>query len=232
MAGSDIDSIYVHETGINGDRIYALYDFHSSRRSLPYLTIREYSEMLLLQPKFIDEESSDKPYNDGYKPQIEVNVEGKDISLTDPALITFLKSKLEAHNHHLIVDYRRSGIHDTKPISIISMSSVNQLATEMGKSSLDPLRFRGNFYVQWDNDEPFYEEKLVGKSLQLGDEVILHISRNNVRCTNINVDPQSAEKDKEVLKTVSQKHDTKFGVYGEVRTCGKVSIGDRIFILD
>ena len=232
MAGTDINSTYVHETGINGDRVYALYDYNSHRASLPYLTIRELTEMMLLQPKIVNESATDEPYTDGYKPEVEVRIGDKNISLHDPQLVTYLHEKLDKRNHKLTIDFRRSGIFDTKPISIISLSSVKQLAKEMDKPSLDPLRFRGNFYIQWDNDKPFYEEKLLGESLQIGNEVVLHIVKSNIRCTNINVDPKTAEKDSSVLKTVSQQHDTKFGIYGEVRTCGKVSVGDRISILD
>ena len=55
MSGERLPAIYVHETGLNGDRIFALYDSQSKRSGLPYLTARERSKLLLLSPKIIDE---------------------------------------------------------------------------------------------------------------------------------------------------------------------------------
>ncbi|OLS22055.1 MAG: hypothetical protein HeimC2_31090 [Candidatus Heimdallarchaeota archaeon LC_2] len=188
--------------------------------------------MLLFRARIVNEQDTDKSYSIDYKPQIEVRVDAEDIPLYDDHLLNHLEKKLDTKNHNLTINYRRSGIHDTKPISIVSMHSINKLAEEMGRSSLDPLRFRSNFYVQWNNNEAFYEDQLVGKSLQIGNEVVLHIVKSNVRCIIINVDPQSAERDSSIFKTVSQRHDAQFGIYGEIRTCGKVNVGDIIYALE
>ena len=86
--------------------------------------------------------------------------------------------------------------------------------------------------MEWYDNEPFYEEKLVGESIQIGNNVILHIAKSNIRCIIINIDPETAEKDPSVLKTVSKLHDVKFGIYGDVRSCGIVETGNTIFLIE
>ena len=231
MAGEDLNAVYVHETGINGDRIFAFYDPNSKRHSLPYVTIRENNRMLLMKAK-INEENPVIPYDSDYKPQVEIILENEKISIDDDRVIKHIAGRLEPTHQNLTLNYRKAGIHDTKPISLVSMQSIAKLAEERGLGSLDPLRFRSNFYIEWENKEAFYEEKLVGNSLQIGNEVVLHISKNNVRCTIINVDPQSAVKDRTVLKTVSGLHDAKFGIYAEVRSLGPVRVNDTIYLIE
>jgi len=231
MAGEDLNAVYVHETGIKGDRIFAFYDPNSKRHSLPYLTIRENNDMVLMKVK-IKEENPEIPYNSDDKPQVEVIFESEKLSIDDDRLLEHFMGRLGRGSQSLTLDYRRAGIHDTKPISLVSIRSIGKLAEERGLGSLDPLRFRSNFYVEWDDKEAFYEEQLVGKSLQIGKVVVLHISKSNVRCTIINVDPQSAEKDNSVLRTVSELHDVKFGIYGEVRSPGSVRVNDTIYLIE
>lgn len=232
MAGEDLDAVYVHETGLNGDRVYAFYDHRSHRTGLPYFTGREKRELLLFKPQIIDEPVYTQPYPDAYRPAVSVVLPEKKgtYGVSDPQVLNYIKEICSSREISITLDYRRSGIPDSKPVSIMGLRTVEQLAFELGLDSLDPRRFRENFYIDWNSDEPFFEDSLVGKSLQVGEELLLHVVKKNKRCAMICIDPDSADYDKRVLSTVARQHDVNAGVYAAVRRPGVVRVGDSIVV--
>lgn len=232
MAGEDLDAVYVHETGLNGDRVYAFFDHKSHRKSLPYFTGREKNELLLLKPHIVDEPDHKKPYPDEYRPKIAIALPdgNRSCDVSDPKLLDYIHELCEPRKLSIELDYRKAGIHDSKPVSIMGLRTVEQLAHESGADVLDPRQFRENFYIKWDIDEPFFEDGLVGKSLRIGDEVLLHVVKKNERCSMICLDPDTAQYDKRVLGTVAKQHETNAGVYAVVRQTGVVHRGDSIVV--
>ena len=97
--------------------------------------------------------------------------------------------------------------------------------------TLDYRRFRANFYVKWDNSEPFFEDTLVGKTLQLGEKLKIVISKKDPRCVIITYDPETAEKNSAILVHIATRHENCAGVYGVVLQEGIVRKSDKIFIL-
>jgi len=230
MAGEEVESIHVHETGLNGDRVFAFYDYYSRRESLPYFTGREKGEMLLLKPGIVDEPDNTQQYPEGYKPRVDVTLPDRNgtYDISSLEVINYIRMLCHPKDVSITLDHRIAGIQDSKPISIIGLQTVNRLSQESGVVGLDPRRFRENFYVSWGNDEPFFEDSLVGRSLQVGDELLLHIVKRNERCPMICIDPDTADYDKRVLGTIAKQHEIKAGVYAIVRQPGLVSRGDPI----
>jgi uncharacterized protein YcbX len=96
---------------------------------------------------------------------------------------------------------------------------------------IDKRRFRANFYVQWENQEdPFYELTLVGKTLKIGDYLELTIVERDPRCKAITLDPDTAETTPKLLKYLARNHDGDAGVFGVVLQRGRVNKGDPIFL--
>lgn len=229
MAGEEVREIYVHESGLNGDRVFALYDPESRRPSLPYCTGRENSKLLLLKPRIVNESSLLEQWPQDFRPQVVVSID--DVlrgDIEDPAFVEQLKSLLG--NNNLVVDYRRAGLQDSKPVSIMSLSSVQQIGAESGNPDLDFRRFRENIYVDFNDKEPFYEDKLVGKSIKVG-EAVFHVAKRNERCPMICIDPYSASYDKRVLGVVAKNHEKNAGVLAIVRKPGIIRAGDKIYVI-
>ena len=75
------------------------------------------------------------------------------------------------------------------------------------------------------------EDGLVGRSLRLGEKVIVTVLERDPRCKMITLDPDTAQASPEILRTVAQEHDGKAGVYAAVLVEGTIRPGDEITLL-
>jgi uncharacterized protein YcbX len=116
---------------------------------------------------------------------------------------------------------------DAQPLSMIGQATVAALAQETG-AELDPVRFRANFLVDWQEATPFREDRLVGAELQIGQEVRIRVTKRDKRCKVITVDPGDASLMPALLDTVFERHEGCTGVYAAVLVPGVVRTGDPI----
>jgi uncharacterized protein YcbX len=120
---------------------------------------------------------------------------------------------------------------DCAPLSLFTLQTVRQLEQESG-IPIDKRQFRANVYLDLSDSAGFAEEKFVGRSLRLGLKVLVSVRKLDGRCMMITLNPDTAEKSPEVLKTVAQKHEGKAGLYAAVLTEGIVRKGDPVELLD
>lgn len=112
-----------------------------------------------------------------------------------------------------------------KVVSIINLASVAQLENAVG-APVDPLRFRGNLYIQgW----PAWREfELLDQILTIG-TVRLKVIKRIVRCAATNVEPGTGIRDMQIPKTLMQAFGhTDCGVYAQVIAGGAIAAGDAI----
>jgi len=147
--------------------------------------------------------------------------------IEDPAFIADLE-KLTGRS--LRIHTTQRGIFDARPVSLFSLSAAAKLGEELGMD-IDKRRFRANFYVEWDNqDDPFYELSLVGKTLKIGEWLEVAIVERDPRCTMITLDPDTAEETPKLLQHLARKHSGDAGVFAAVLQRGRVNKGDRIIL--
>jgi uncharacterized protein YcbX len=118
---------------------------------------------------------------------------------------------------------------DAAPVSIFGLATVRALSQETGLT-LDPRRFRANFYVHWERDEPFFEDQLVGHALRIGEVVAIQVVKKDVRCVMITLDPDTAAPLPIVLEKVVHQHDRCTGVYAAVLREGIVRADDPVYL--
>jgi len=117
---------------------------------------------------------------------------------------------------------------DAGAVSLILDRWIAEVEEALGKS-LDPLRWRPNFYVR--SQAGLKEQDLVGKRIGLGNVVL--IVRNPIgRCVTTTYDQVSGESDPEVLGFVARERDNQMGVYCDVERAGDVRRGDEVRIID
>lgn len=113
-----------------------------------------------------------------------------------------------------------------KVVSIINLASVADLENRAG-APVDPLRFRGNFYVSgW----PAWSElDMVGRELAIGPQARVRIVKRIVRCAATNVDPATGIRDLAIPDALMQAFGhADCGVYGTVVSGGRTAIGDEL----
>jgi hypothetical protein len=242
MRGEELQEAYAGFSGVYGDRLYA---FRSSAapKGFPYLTGREQEEMLLYRPTYRHAEQMRKPANlaeaeamaPGATPvyanaaELELEVEtpaGEKLAIDDAELISRLRQGLR-DRHELSLMRSDRAMTDCRPVSIFSIQTVQQLSEETG-AHLDKRRFRANLYIDLDSGNGFGENEFVGRTLQIGDKVMITVTDRDPRCKMITLDPDTAQANPEVLRRVARAHDGKAGVYGAVLVEGTIRSGDPV----
>ncbi len=245
MRGEEVPHIYTAFTGLMGDRIYGVVAADGDPGH-PWHTGRDQEEFVLYKARYESGEELLLPQNLGasyseWEPGIDpiypdadafkVNVETPDGATYDdienPAFIADLE-KLTGRSLRIHVTQR--GQFDARPVSLISLSAVAKLGEEL-EMNIDKRRFRANFYVEWDDqDAPFYELSLVGKTLKIGDWLEVAIVERDPRCTMITLDPDTAEATPKLLQLLGRSHGGDAGVFAAVLQRGRVNQGDPIFL--
>jgi uncharacterized protein YcbX len=125
----------------------------------------------------------------------------------------------------------KHGIFDEACISVISLGTVECIGRESGRD-VDLRRFRPNVVIETNSAEPFEENKWVGRTLMFGDGnsgaapmAAIGVTMKDERCVMVNLDPDTVEKDFEVMKTVVRMNENYAGVYGTVVMAGELRVG-------
>jgi len=112
-----------------------------------------------------------------------------------------------------------------KVVSIINLASVAAIETAAG-AALNPLRFRGNVYVEgW----PAWREfELLDRDLRLGGARLKTVKRIT-RCAATEVDPDTGIRDVPVPSALLKAFGhADCGIYAEVIADGEIAVGDPI----
>jgi uncharacterized protein YcbX len=142
----------------------------------------------------------------------------------------FIKDLENITDRQLRVHFTQRGQFDARPVSLISLSAIEKLGEEFGET-IDKRRFRANFYIQWENQQdPFYELSLVGKTLTIGNHLEVMIVERDPRCSMITLDPDTAEESPKLLQLLARKHGGDAGVFAAVLQRGRVNAGDPIYL--
>jgi len=226
MKGESLAEMYVTYTGVVGDRVFALVN-PEKLSNFPWHSAREQADLILYKPNFVRPAPIDRHYPD--EKDFAVSVEdptGKSWRIDDPAFVAHLEKKV---GYPLKLRFSEKGMQDARPLSIFGASTLDALTQESG-TTLDHRRFRPNLFVRWQDTTPFYEDTLVGKTLRIGDKLQINIVKKDPRCIIINLDPDTATAQKEVLLTVAKGHRGCAGVYAAVLREGVVKAGDQIYL--
>lgn len=226
MKACEIDKVFVSFSGLIGDRVYAFVD-KSKQNNFPWMTARQRHDMILYKPEFMNaiDPSFHYPNNEKLKVTVETP-ETKKYNINDNELLQELKQKT---NKELELRFSQAGMQDSRPVSLLSFQSVDQLENEIDMK-IDYRRFRMNLNVKWDNNKAFYEEELLGQKIRIGEKLILELTKKDARCSVITLDPDTAEQKIELLKHIAKKHGGCFGVYAVVIREGIVKTGDSIVL--
>jgi uncharacterized protein YcbX len=124
----------------------------------------------------------------------------------------------------------KHGVFDEASLSVIALDTVCEIARLAGISP-DVRRFRPNVVVRLLRPGPFQEDEWVGGVLTFGEgeaAPAIAVTMHDVRCSMVNLDPDSAGCDPEVLKAVVRANRNNAGIYGTVTRVGQLAVGQPV----
>jgi uncharacterized protein YcbX len=215
MAGELLDVARLGWHGLEGDRRLALRRLND-KSGFPWLTASKLPKLLCYKPFGGDDNAEPLPTHVR-------TPEGKEYELRGSELREDVSRR---YGSDVELMNLKHGIFDEASISVISLSTVRGIERECGRD-LDLRRFRPNIVLETDSVEPFAEDIWVGRTLMFGEgnSAAVRVTMKDERCVMVNLDPDTAESDARVMKTVVRLNQNYAGVYGTVVRVGELRVG-------
>ncbi len=222
MAGESLGVAKLSWHGIEGDRRLAFRRL-ADKSGFPWLSASKLPQLLLYQP-FGGNGNTAEPF-----PTHVRTPDGKEYELRSEDLRKEISSR---YGSDVELMNLRHGIFDEAPISVISLATVRGIERESGRE-LDLRRFRPNIVIETDGAAPFEEDQWVGRALVFGQgtpgeassPAAVRVTMRDERCVMVNLDPDTAQPDSEIMKTIVRLNDNYAGVYGTVVRAGELRVG-------
>jgi uncharacterized protein len=222
MAGESLERIPLGWHGLEGDRRFA-FRRTAEQGGFPWLTASRLPALLLYQPVRQD------GYEDNLLPSHVVTPDGNVLGLRNGELCDEIMRRYGAEVELMELKH---GIFDEAAVSVLSLATCHRTTHAAGKSP-DIRRFRPNIVIDTQQNEPFTEDHWVGKTLIFGDtedSPAVQVTIRDERCSMINLDPDTAQSDPALLKTVVQLNQNCAGVYGTVIRSGELAVGQTVYL--
>lgn len=221
MGGEPLEQTNVGWHGLEGDRRLAFrrLDDHSE---FPWLSASKLPDLVRFTPHRED------GANGGLPTHIRTP-DGEALPVFSEALADEVARRYGAPVQMMQMKH---GIFDEASISVIALDTVHEISRLAGQAP-DVRRFRPNIVVRSLRALPFQEDKWVGGVLSFGegsDAPAVAVTLRDIRCSMLNLDPDSARPAPEMLKAVVRVHENTAGVYGTVTRIGRLVVGQTIFL--
>lgn len=220
MAGERLDVAQLGWHGVEGDRRLAFRRI-DNRSDFPWLTASKLPDLLRFAPQRRgDGSQGDTPTHIRTPDGQEMAVFGEDL-----AAEVGRRYGAPVQMMHL-----KHGIFDEASVSVIAHDTIAEIARLAGRD-LDVRRFRPNVLVRLLRSVPFQEDEWLGGELSFGDgddAPAIHVTMRDLRCSMVNLNPDSASSAPEVMKTIVRANQNYAGIYGTVTRIGRLAVGQTI----
>jgi uncharacterized protein YcbX len=222
MGGERLEVAELGWHGLDGDRRLAFRRV-DDRSGFPWLSAGKLPDLLLFAPQRRE---------NGAQGALPTHVRtpcGEELPVFGEDLATDVGRRYGAPVQMMQLNH---GIFDEASISVIAFDTVREIERLAGRSP-DVRRFRPNVVVRSLRSAPFQEDEWLGGVLSFGegdDAPAITVTMRDVRCSMVNLDPDSARAAPEVLKAVVRANQNNAGVYGVVTRTGRLAVGQTIFL--
>jgi uncharacterized protein YcbX len=222
MAGERLEAAHMGWHGLDGDRRLAFRRM-DVRSGFPWLSASKLPDLLLFHPHRRE---------DGVQGDLPTHVrtpDGEEMPVFGEDLATEIGRRYGAPVEMMQLDH---GIFDDASISVIASDTVREIARLAGRTP-DVRRFRPNVVVRSLRSVPFEEDEWLGGVLSFGegaDGPAVAVTKPDVRCSMVNLDPDSASSAPEVMKAVVRAHENNAGIYAAVTRIGRLAVGQGVFL--
>jgi uncharacterized protein len=121
---------------------------------------------------------------------------------------------------------------DIAVIHILTTSTINRLRDLYTEGRFEVRRFRANIVIESSSGEKknFIENYWVGKRMMIGEDIVLKITAPCTRCVMITLPQGDLPRDLGILSTVARYNEVHVGVYASVEHGGTIHRGDLIHL--
>jgi uncharacterized protein YcbX len=253
MLGEEINSSYVTERGLIGDRTYALIDQETGKVASAK-NPRKWGKLFDFRATFID------------APQVVENIppvritfpDGTQIFSSDQEYIDHTLSKVLSREVRLMratsldkpsyeeywpdiegLAQREKVTDEAMPpqtffdiavIHIFTTSTINRLRELYPEGRFEVRRFRPNIVVEStpSDENDFIENSWIDKKITIGEEIMLRVNGPCTRCLMITLPQGDLPRDLGILRTVARYNQVNVGVYASVLQGGTIHRGDLV----
>jgi uncharacterized protein len=222
MGGERLEAANLGWYGLDGDRRLAFRRV-GNRSGMPWLTASKLPDLLLFSPQRRE---------DGAQEDIPTHIrtpDGEIMPVFGEDLATEVGRRYGAPVEMMQLNH---GIFDEASLSVIALDTVHEIGRLAGRG-LDVRRFRPNVVVRSLRPVPFQEDEWVGGALSFGegdDAPAITVTMRDLRCSMLNLDPDSATPAPEVMKAVVQANQNNAGIYGVVTRIGQLAVGQPVLL--
>ena len=218
MAGERVEVAHLGWHGIEGDRRLAFRRTQDGS-GFPFLTASRLPDLLLFTPPGMKTASRGI-----FRPMCGRR---KELAVFGNELAAEIERR---HGAPVQMMHLRNGIFDDASVSAIATDTVREIGRLAGTGP-EVRRFRPNIVVRLLEPNPFQEDKWVGGVLLFGEPgegPQVSVTMRDVRCSMVNLDPDSGCSAPEVLKSIVRMNQNNAGIYGSVIRTGRLAIGQSI----
>ncbi len=258
MGGESLNTTYVDENGVKGDRIFALKELETGfivsaknpKKWKAIIELEAFLENEKLKTRQIQTRQVFDNENDitnliekltSRKVSLVSNSNQQEIREADRSPIEQVGSDIR--QEPLASASQKGHFFDFAPIHIITTSSLNQIRKYYPQGKFDLKRFRPNIVIDTEDKTGFVENKWLGKTLHIGAGLQIKIIEPCPRCVVTTLKQGELEKDNEILKTIVRHNQVEsytyypgtllkgvLGVYGVIEKSGKIHLEDEVVI--
>jgi MOSC domain-containing protein len=219
MACQPLEVAEVGWHGLEGDRRFAVRRLEEAGGK-PWLTASKLPDLLRFTPFRREGATGGLPTHVRTPDGRELPVAGEELAAEIARL----------HGRPVQILRLDHGIFDEGTISVITPATIDEIGAASGRE-LEARRFRPNILIRTDEPRAFDEDRWVGSVLSFGDDgggPEVSVTLRDERCAMLNLDPDSARSDPQVLKAAVRLNENYAGVYGTVVRRGRLSVGQSV----
>jgi uncharacterized protein YcbX len=248
MLGEELNSSYVTERGLIGDRMYAIVDQQTGKVASAKNPVK-WGKLFDFRAAFIDSlqtvenippvritlpDGSQIFSNHGEIDQTLSKVLGRQVSvmkasLEKPSYEEYWPDIDGLAHREMVTDEAMppQTFFDVAVIHLLTTSTINRLRELYPEGRFEVRRFRPNIVVEPTAEEKgFVENSWIDKEVTIGEEVVLRIIAPCTRCVMITLPQGDLPKDLGILHTVAKYNEVHAGVYASALSGGTIRRGD------
>ena len=251
MMGEELNASYVGQTGVLGDRAFALKDAdgklvtaknprkwpamfsHRAAFSAPVpLAEAELPPVMLTLPDGRVLLSNAPELESALSASLGAPVTWETVAPAAPVIEEFWPAEVEGLPHADAVTDENTlpgTFFDLSTIHLLSTATLKTLMRIVPGSRVEARRFRPNFIVETNGAGGFIENGWVGKTLRIG-EVEMEITGPCPRCVMTTLAQGDLPKDSDVLRAAVRENGGEIGVYARIVAPGVMRRGDSVEI--